>query len=185
MSTARRVHHLTGISSPWFQGRNSSARGAIATYAFSEAAVAVLTIAAIVAVTVAVAMSSRTTNFEQKTVEDSRSSQGMRKEEDSQITEELEAILPSDLQEALLTFDGDFRGPWLALGLEADADLHRMKSAEHIGRQSALNILMLLTSPMQMSALSGFARPMPYSRMVEVASCFWRQLPRTPPASTS
>jgi len=48
----------------------------------------------------------------------------MRKEEDSQITEELEAILPSDLQEALLTFDGDFRGPWLALGLEADADLH-------------------------------------------------------------
>jgi len=68
-------------------------------------------------------MSSRTTGFEQKTAEDSRSSQGTRQEEASQITEELEAILPGDLQEALLTFDGDFRGPWLALRLEADANL--------------------------------------------------------------
>jgi len=125
MSTARRVHHLTGIGSPWLQGRNSSARGAIATYALSEAAVAVLTVAAIVAtVIVVIVMSSRrTTDFEQKTVEDSRSSQGIRQEEASQITEELEAILPGDLQEALLTFDGDFRGPWLALRLEADANL--------------------------------------------------------------
>lgn len=37
--------------------------------------------------------------------------------------EEAGPILPKDLEEALRDFEGDFRGPWRALGLEAEGDL--------------------------------------------------------------
>jgi len=123
-----RRHHLTGSSSIWLQSRSrSNAGGASAVHAVSEAAVAATTLAAIVAVvTATVVMSSRTDAKKESAPEDPSSSQGFGPEEAGQSfkeLEELEAILPADLQEALETFDGDFRGPWSALDLEADDQL--------------------------------------------------------------
>ncbi|CAK8986051.1 unnamed protein product, partial [Durusdinium trenchii] len=40
-----------------------------------------------------------------------------------QAAEELRSMLPEDLEEALKDFEGDFCGPWRALGLEADVEL--------------------------------------------------------------
>eukprot|EP00931_Biecheleriopsis_adriatica_P057018 TRINITY_DN33816_c0_g1_i2.p1 TRINITY_DN33816_c0_g1~~TRINITY_DN33816_c0_g1_i2.p1 ORF type:complete len:311 (-),score=58.97 TRINITY_DN33816_c0_g1_i2:17-895(-) len=85
-------------------------------------AAAALAVGAAIAAAVVVSANSAGTSGAQDDGPGSLDGKGMSESDGhqaSEMEEELRPVLPADLEDALRIFDGDFQGPWQALGLEA------------------------------------------------------------------
>mmetsp|Transcript_4093 Transcript_4093/g.7744 ORF Transcript_4093/g.7744 Transcript_4093/m.7744 type:complete len:322 (+) Transcript_4093:38-1003(+) len=91
--------------------------------ALTQDAVAVAGVAALGAAAVAtVVLATSSASDEQKPREDAAKVEGESRSDAEAAVDDMSPnpTLPAELEEALQEFDGDFRGPWVALGLDPD-----------------------------------------------------------------